>query len=302
MWPIREKKKRFQIYADDEVAETLITNEVNPGAVLMKTYRILVVVLCLLVVVLAYFAISAGKKPATEVAKEMWYTNNVETWHTNTVERWHTNAVEVTRTTTLVKPVTNEVVKEVEVVREVPAKHSALEKQAAVSGYNYINAPVLEKLSERLYKASPIAVDVSVAPSAANVVTEDAASIKKSIEAVLGSRNIQVGEKSPYHLSVNISKSWETDVPRVSLLVSKVELRENVVLTRQNDVIACPGVVWSAATSKLARAFNPAAEVEACIQESIDKFCNDYVEAIQAQKVLETRLPTMPHDFLAEGR
>ena len=175
----------------------------------MKTYRILIVVLSMLVLGLGYLALSNSKKPPVEVAKEMW--------HTNTVERWHSNSVEVSHTTTVMTPVTNEVVKEV--VKEVPARLSALERQAAVSGYNFINAPLLETTSERLYKANPITVDVSVSPSAAGMVTEDPASITKSIELALGSRNIPVAEKSPYHLSLNISRSWGTDVPGVGVLV-----------------------------------------------------------------------------------
>src|SRR5215831_12870337 len=99
----------------------------------MKTYRILVGVLSLLVVLLGYLALSASRKPATELTKEMWHTNTVEKWYTNTVERWHTNALEMSRTTTLVQPVTNEVVKEV--IKEVPIKLSELERQAAISGY-----------------------------------------------------------------------------------------------------------------------------------------------------------------------
>jgi len=91
-------------------------------------------------------------------------------------------------------------------------------------------------------------------------------------------------------------------VPGVNLLVSKLELRENVVLKRQSEVIACLGVAWSKGTSKLARNFNLANEVKAAIQEAIDKFCDDYIEAGRAEKVAESLLPTMPHDFLAEGR
>jgi hypothetical protein len=249
-----------------------------------------------LVVVLAYLAWSGHSKPTAETAKEMWYTNTVERWHTNTVEKWFTNAMEISRTTTLTQPVTNEVIK------EVPAKFSQLERRAAASGYKYLNAPSLEGASDVLYKTGPMAVEVNVSEGAANIVTETPAAIKKRAEEALRARNIPVAEKAPYRLRLNLNRLWATDVPGVCLLSSRLELRENVSAQRQSDVVACSGIVWSTATSKLVRSSNGADELNACIQEPIDKFCNDYLKAKDGEKTVEARLPAFPNDFLVEGK
>jgi hypothetical protein len=270
----------------------------------MKTYRALVGILSVLVVVLAYLAWSGHNKPAEQTAKEMWYTNTVERWHTNTVEKSPADAMQISRSTTLVQPVTNTLVQTVtnEVIKEVPAKFSALEKRAASVGYKYLNAPSLENGSDALYKAGPIAVEVNVGAGAASVVTEKPEAIKSRMEAALRSRNIPVAEKGSYHLKLNLNRPWATDSPGVSLISSRLELRENVAAQRQSDVVACSGIVWSTSTSKLVRTFRGADEMDACIQEPLDKFCNEYLKAKEGEKTVEARIPAFPNDFLAEGK
>jgi len=261
----------------------------------MKTYRALVGILSVLVVVLAYLAWSGHSKPE-QAAKEMWYTNTVERWRPNTVEKWFTNDLQISRTTTLTQPVTNEVIK------EVPAKFSALERRAASVGYKYLNAPSLSNGSDTLYKAGPIAVEVNVSSSAANVLTEKPEAIKARMEASLRSRNIPVADNAPYHLKLNVNRPWATDLPGVSIISSRLELRENVAAQRQSDVIACSGIVWSTSTSKLVRNFHGAEELSTCIQEPLDKFCSDYRKAKEGEKTVEARIPAFPSDFLVEGK
>ena len=261
----------------------------------MKTHRTLIIVLSLLVVGLGYIAIS-GRRKLGEQPEAMWRTNSVERWHTNTLELWRTNIVEVARTNIVVQPVTNEVIK------EVPAKLSVVERRAATVGYKYINAPSLESGSDILYKTSPLSVDVYVDDVAAKILGEDANALRQTCEAFLGSRSILVAEKSPYHLSLNVSAAWRTDVPRVALFTSRLELKENVALQRQSDVIQCAGIVWSTATSRLLRTINMEQEVKRCIEEPLDKFCNDYLKAKEREKAVESRIPPIPNDFLSEGK
>jgi hypothetical protein len=260
----------------------------------MRAYRVSVIVLSVLVVGLACLAWSFSRRPAE--TKETWYTNTVEKWFTNTVEKWQTNALEVSRTTTLVQPVTNEVIK------EVPAKFSALERRAATTGFRYINAPSVDSGAGTLYKVSPIAVDVSIDRSVATLFAQDPASVRKQVESALRSRGIQVAEKSPYHLSLDISRLWTTDVPSVALVSSKLVLKEDVVLRRQRDLIKCSGVVWSTAASKLATGFDISEDVRASVREPLNRFCDDYLKAKDNQKAVESRIPPFPRDFLAQGR
>jgi len=262
----------------------------------MKTYRVLVVVLCSLVAWFAYLALFAAKKPGAEITKEMWYTNTVERWRTNTVEVWRTNTVGGERTNTVVQTVTNQVIK------EVPASLSASERQVAALGYKYSHAPSVIDGSDTLYKASPVAVDVHIDESAATFLKENTDAVKNSVELSLRSRSILVAEKSPCHLKVNIAGTWRTDVPRVAILTLRLELRQNVALQRQGDIIECGGIVWSTETSKLVRTFNTTEELKTCLQEPVDKFCNDYLKAREREKEVGSRIPALPQDFLSGGK
>src|SRR5215468_6658855 len=115
-------------------------------------------------------------------------------------------------------------------------------------------------------------------------MTSDA--IKTTAEAGLRSKNIPIAEKAPYQLKLNVNRPWATDSPGVSLISSRLELRENVAAQRQSDVIACSGIVWSTSASKLVRSFHGAEELNACIQEPLDKFCNDYLKAKEGEKTV----------------
>jgi hypothetical protein len=262
----------------------------------MKTDRVLNIVLCLVVVCLAYLVLARGGKPEGGKPTEMWRTNTVEMWRTNTVEMWRTNTVEMWRTNTILRPVTNEVIK------EVPARLSPLAKRAATVGYKFLNAPLLAQKSDSLYKASPIAVEVSVDGSLRNLVAADTDSVRKGIEQALRSRGISVADKSPYHLSLNITGLWTTDVPSVALFMFRLELREKVALLRQGDAVECAGSVWTTAALGTARKDSVAKDVKAFTQTQVDKFCNDYLQAKGREKEIESRLPTVPDDFLSEGK
>jgi hypothetical protein len=266
----------------------------------VKANRIVIVVLSLLVVFLAYFALKkggtpGGEQPFEKQPIEITRTNTVESWHTNTVERWRTNTVEVWRTNRVVEVVTNEVVK------EVPAKLSELEIRTATVGYQYLNAPVLTNRADTLYKASPLAVGVSMDATVRNMLGEDAG-VKASIERALRAQAIPVAEKSPYHLSVDIAVSWTTDVPGVRLCALSAELKESVAVRRQNDVVAGAGVVWRAAIFKLLRTDNGAEDARNAIQALLDKFGGDYRRAKESEKEVESRIPAVPPEFLSQGK
>jgi len=262
----------------------------------MKTYRVLVVVLSLLVLWLAYLVLFSSKKPAVEETKAMWHTNTVERWRTNTVEMWRTNNVGVEHTNTIVQTVTNEVIK------EVPASLSPAERQAATVGYKYSKAPQVSDGSDSLYKAGPVAVEVHIDEDAATFLTEKPDAVKNKVELALRSRNIPVAETSPYRLNLDISAIWRTDVPQVAILRVRLDLKQNVALQRQSDIIECNGIVWSTATSRLIRAIYASQELKDCLQDPVDKFCNDYLKAKEREKEVESRIPALPQGFLSGGK
>jgi hypothetical protein len=276
----------------------LPTLRLSNGPIPMKTQRVIIVVLSLLVVVLAYLSFSnrkqPGQTPQTNTAAnttEMWHTNTLENWRTNTVERWFTNTVAITNTVT--QPITNEVLK------EVPAKLSTDERQAAILGYNYIHAPLLQNASDALYKLGPVAIDVYVAASDSTVLGENTDELRKKVELALRSQNIPVAEKSQNVLRFNLNPLWRMSDPRVALVRCRLDLKGPASLQRQNDIIKCDSIVWSTTTSKFIRTIDMPESVDKCIQEPLDRFCKDYREAKEKEKELESRIPKVSANFLS---
>ncbi len=259
------------------------------GGILMKTQRTLTILLAVLVVVFAFLWLS-GKKSGGEQSKEIWHTNVVQVWHTNIVEGL-TNIVRVERTNTVVKTVTNVVTK------QVPAKLAAQEKQAGAAGAKYLKAPSVAEGVTALYKASPVAVEAHIDGGATNLVTEGVVALRKEVETVLGSRNIRVSANSPYQLVLRVSGSWITDTPRVALLSLRLELRETVALQRQNDIVKCPAAVWGTTLHRLVRTIDTSEEVEKAVEDTVQRFCDDFTKAKESEKKVESRLPTVPRVF-----
>jgi hypothetical protein len=264
----------------------------------MKAYRISIVVLSILVVVLGILALTGRTKPtaAEPNVVERWQTNTVDRWQTNVVELWRTNTVEVARNSVLRETVTNEVIK------PVPAKLSASERQAATLGYMYINAPSIDDQTYALYQASPVTLEVTVDRSASNVFTAGPETIKKKLENDLSSQGIPLAQKSPYKLNLKMDAVWVASLPSVALVTSSLELKDNVVVKRQEAVLQYPGTLWNASTSRLVRTGGLQGELDACLRDVADKFCRDYLKAKENAKEVESRLPKLPSDFLAEAQ
>ncbi|HTL56792.1 MAG TPA: hypothetical protein VL361_14020 [Candidatus Limnocylindrales bacterium] len=260
----------------------------------MKTQRVVIVALSILVVVLAYLAFSHRNKPEESspvTTAGMGHTNTLELWRTNMLDRWLTNTV--TLTNTVLQPVTNEVVK------EVPAKLSDPERQAATAGYRYLHAPTLENAPDALYKLGAIAVDVYTDPTTASLLGQSVDQIKKNLEAELASQNIPTAEKSSQVLRVGINPQWRMSDPRVALIRCKVDLKEPALVQRQNDLVKFETAVWSTSTANFVRTINLTEGVDKCLQECINKFSHDYRDAKEREKQLESRVAKVPADFLS---
>jgi hypothetical protein len=256
----------------------------------MKTNRALTSVLAVLVVLFAFLWLS-GRKKAAEPG-EMWRTNIVQVFQTNTVDSGPEKIVQVERTNTIVQTVTNVVVK------EVPVRLSAQEQQAGVAGVKYLKAPSLAEGSTALYKASPVVVEMHVNTTATNIVTDRPADLKKTVEAALSSRDIPVTASGPYRLSLHVSGSWVTDMPMVAVLSFRLELLETVALQRQSDIIKCPAAVWSTTLVRMVRTVNTSEEVKKAVQDTVERFCDDFATAKDGQQKVESRLPTVPQVFV----
>lgn len=262
----------------------------------MKPDRIAHVVLVALALLFAVLYFTKKEKPlAPQAPREIHHTNTVDRWHTNTVETWRTNTVELWRTNTVVQRVTNEVIK------EVPAKIPEAARSAAALGHQHGHAPSLSNRGDLLYKAAPLAAEITMNDSArALLPSPQADALKRRVEDALRTRGISVADNSPYHLRLNISALWATDTPRAVLFMFRLELVEEVLVSRQADAFKCPGSVWSITSFRTPATDAPAEEVALCIQTQIDKFCTDYLQAKEHEKEIQSRLPTMPEDFFSE--
>ncbi len=262
----------------------------------MKAYRITIVVLLLIVGWLGYMVVSSREKPGAPQPEELWHTNAVEVWHTNTIDVWHTNTVTAPAANAAVQTVTNEVVK------EVPARLTPLQMQAANLGYKLLKAPLLQNPTDALFKASPLAVDVEVDANVANILNEDGNALKQSMARMLNSRGFSVADESPYHLRLRLSALWRTDVPRVELMGYRLELTQTITAKRQEDLLDMPGTVWSAGTAKLINLNYLPADAEDGLQQLLNRFNNDYQKAKASQSSIESQLPKVPADFLPQAK
>lgn len=261
--------------------------QTNSRSMSMKSQRVLIIVLALLVIVLGYMAFRNKPQEVSHAGTaEPTPTKPVEMWQTNVVERWRTNTELVTNTVTQV--VTNELIK------EVPAKLSADEKQAVAVGYKYLHAPVLEDAADALYKLGPISVDVYVDTSAANILGQNMDELKRKVEGALQARNVPVRDQSRHQLRVNISPRWRMSDPRVALVTCHLELRETAALDRQGDIVKRPSIVWSTSAATFVRTFDMAEEVDKAMHGPVNKFCDDYLHAKEREKEIQARIPAVP--------
>lgn len=262
----------------------------------MKTYRIIIVVLLLIVGWLAYELVAGRERSGAPQPAELWHTNAVEVWHTNTIDVWHTNTVEAPLTNTVVQTVTNVVTK------EVPASLTALQRKAATTGYKYLNAPQITNPTDALYKASPLALSVDVAPNAAQVLKEDANSLRQTMSRILSSLGIPVAQDSPYHLRLRLSAPWRTDVPNVQLIDYRLELNQTVAAQRQDDLLRMRGTLWSSDLTKLVNLSYLPEDADSDLQQLLDQFKTAYQKAKADEQSVSAQLPTIPSDFLPEGK
>jgi hypothetical protein len=185
-----------------------------------------------------------------------------------------------------------------EVIKEVPARLSAQEKQAGVAGVKYLNAPVLVEAGSELYKASPIAVEAQLDASATKILKAGPDAVRPTVEATLGSRNIPVAAHSPHQLRLAISGAWQTDVPRVAGLLFTLELREKVALQRGSDQVKCPAAVWSTRSVRLIRTVNTSEELKQAVKDTVARFGDDYAKSKESEQEVDARLPAIPPVFL----
>jgi len=222
-----------------------------------------------------------------------WYTNTLDLWHTNTVVQRETNTVEMWHTNTVVQNLTNEVIK------EVAAQLSPTAKQAVTAGFKYLNAPISAGGIEALYGVSTVAVDVVMNGLDQGLTAEHADTVRKSAEGILRDRSIPISGTSPHRLVVTINPLWKSDVPRVAIIACRLDLKENVAIQRQGDVIRSDGIVWSTADAKLVRTFQMEEELKTAVQDQLEKFCSDYLKAKETEGDVKSRIVPMPQDLLS---
>jgi len=256
----------------------------------MKTQRTLIVVLCLLVIGLGYLAFRNRPQETPNPGKPVQSPlSPAENWHTNVVEQWRTNTEIVTNV--VLQPVTNEVVK------EVPARLSTTDRDAAVLGYKYLHAPVLDDASDILYKVGPVAIDLYIDASSANILGENMDEMRNKIAGDLQARNVPFKDESPHHLWVSVNPRWRMSDPQVALVSCTVELKETAALQRGADMVKRPCTVWLNSTSRFVRTMNLADEVDKCVQDQVNKFCDDYLRAKEREKEIQARMPSVPAGF-----
>ena len=256
----------------------------------MKSERIVIVLLSLLVVGIAFWAFrKKGEEMPQPGHAETKSSNPTDLWHTNIVERWRTNTETITNT--VLQPITNEVIK------EVPARLAGDARQAAILGYKFNHAPILEDTSEALYRVGPVAVEVYLDAGSAAILGENMDELRKKVESALAARKVPLQEQGTQRLRVNVTPRWRMSDPRVAMVSCNLELLETVALDRQGDLIKHSTVVWSTSTSQFVQTMNMEQAIDKCIESPINRFCDDFLRAKEHEKEIRSRIPSVPAGF-----
>ena len=259
----------------------------------MKTASFVAFLFAIAAAVLAYFYLT--------LRQETLSAQPVERWHTNTVERWFTNTTEIVRTNTVLQPQTNTVVQYVTnfVVREVPVQVPEALQQAAVLGYKYEHAPMISVLSDSLYKASPVTVHIQTNLGTQEPLPEAALNeLELRCERILRDKGVATVENSPYVLWIDIKVLWKTDVPAVSYCAVILELKQQVLVTRQEDVVKCEGSVWRSVNLALVPKATREQELLKHLQTQLEQYCAEVEKARTGESRIESALPKIPASFL----
>ena len=285
------------------VYDRVIPNRV-PLVELMKTERVLVVILGIAVVVLAVLYMSLKRESLAELSRdkgltntvELWRTNTVEAWRTNTVVKWRTNTVELWHTNTVLQHVTNSV------VREAPGKIPDALRRAALLGYKYDNAPTITVPSDALYKATPLSLRIGTNMGKQDSLSdEDVETLEIRSERTLRAHGIPTVGSSPHGLRIDITSVWATDVPAVMYCTIELELEEEVLLTRQSDAVKCEGVVWRSTSLAIVPKVNVAEELSKHVQARLKHFCKEAEKAKSRESQIESALPRIPASFVGQS-
>jgi len=263
----------------------------------MKIASFLALLFALAAGALAYLYFSLRQDMLSAQPEERWLTNTVEVVRTNTVVQLQTNLVERWHTNTVVQYVTNLV------VREVPVKLPDAVKDAAMRGYMYEHAPTITVVSDALYKASPVTVRIKTNMGAPGPLSEEAIlDLELRSERTLRSKGVTTVENSPYELWIHINSLWTSDVPAALYCSVIMELKQEVLLTRQSDAVKCAGSVWRFSTLAIVPKATVPEELTKHVQSQLENYCAEVERARASERRIESALPRIPATFLPSQR
>lgn len=258
----------------------------------MKTASFLAFLFAIAAGLMTYLYVTLREEMLTAQPQERWLTNTVEIVRTNTVVQAETNFVDRWQTNTAIHYVTNLV------VREVPAKLPDTVLEAAMLGYKYEHAPTITVVSDALYKASPVTVRIKTNMGASGPLTEEAIlDLKLRSEQGLRSKGVSTVENSPYELWLHINSLWDSDVPAAHYCSVILELKQEVLLTRQADAVKCAGSVWRSTTLAIVPKVAAAEELVKHVQTQLEQYCAEVERARASESRIESALPKVPASF-----
>jgi hypothetical protein len=105
-------------------------------------------------------------------------------------------------------------------------------------------------------------------------------------------------ENSPYVLWIDVRELWKTDVPAVSYCAVILELKQEVLLKRQEDVVRCEGSVWRSVNLALVPKATRVEELAKNLQTQLGEYCSEVEKARTSESRIESALPKIPASFI----
>jgi hypothetical protein len=178
-----------------------------------------------------------------------------------------------------VKEVPVERVKEV----EVPAKLTDLQQADIELGSRYRNAVYQSDPRMVLRNMGPVSVNVSLADSVKEVVSEER--IKNKLELFLRKNNIVIDDKSPHMLWFGVEGVWQVwgnTNEKITLSYScTISLHEIIVFERQSGMNRIGADVWNKSCIGYAGKNVVEKAILDNLEEKAEAFANEYLAAQQ---------------------
>ena len=194
---------------------------------------------------------------------------------------------EVQKTVQVTNEVPKEVIREVQVIKEVevPAKLTTDQKYSIDFTSRYLTAPQLKTSDEVFYKMETVKVAVFLNDAVKKVVTEDR--VKNKFELILRKHNIRLDDNASVWLGVTIEGLWNKD-EIILTYTPAMSLTEGFVVARNGDLRRVIATTWSEGKYGYAGKNVAESAIVSLVEEMAESFANRFLATSDKEAAKES--------------